>query len=248
MNRVFTLLQRYKLRALPILAGIATGRTVQVPVNGKMFRQNVDRSTLYHIAESYPKLQKLVDALPDDLSGVIVDGGANNGLFSFMAHQRFPKSAVFAIEPAEVLSEVLHQNLPHAFILKAALSNTNKEQILYYLVESDQMASLYRSNVEPFGQTYSYMIPAITLNDMVESFGISQIGVLKLDIQGAELLALLAGRKALEITDYLLLEVFLYDEKTIDLLRFVGEYFPYHKAINSIIYGADLLFSKKPLK
>jgi hypothetical protein len=50
-----------------------------------------------------------------------------------------------------------------------------------------------------------------------------------------------------EITDFLLLEVTLMEKTTLDLLEKVKKFYPYFETINPIKYGADIIFSKKPI-
>jgi hypothetical protein len=81
----------------------------------------------------------------------------------------------------------------------------------------------------------------------VSEKGIKHIDILKIDCQGVESMILSGGENMLNNTDYLLLEITFLDNDVQGLLNQVGKYFPYHKLVNAVMLGADLVFSKKPL-
>ena len=231
--------------AVSILASLCLRRVAKVPVMGQTFRQNVDRSTLFHIVHSYPKIERMVNALPDKINGAVIDCGANNGLFSFCMIRRYPNVKIFAVEPLNKLEGVLAKNIPQATVIKKAVAGPGGQVAFYSSADSDQVGSIFPDNIAPFvAQVERRYAEKATLDELIDQYRISKVSVLKVDIQGAELLALEHGRAAMESADFLFLEVFLYDQHAIDLVRLVGEYFPYHKPINPIIYGADILFSK----
>jgi hypothetical protein len=74
---------------------------------------------------------------------------------------------------------------------------------------------------------------------------LSRIHALKLDIQGAESLALKSGQKAFAMTRHLLLEVSFLDRDVFELLDMARSSFPHIKVVNLLFSGADLLFSRE---
>ncbi len=239
--KILKLIRRYKFAAFRMLYELAFKDTVRVPVNGKIFYQHVDRSTLYHIIHSYPKVQALVDALPN-LFGPIIDGGANNGLFSFMMEQRFKFIAPIAIEPNPILKPFVLKNNTGLF-RSFALSDKCGEGKFYFDTTSDQTGSLTKSNID--GHSISAETSIKTLDFLCSSF--ARISVLKLDLQGGELAALKGATEILKKTDYLILEVYTKAPGALEAVTLALQTFPYWKAINSVPYGADILFSKTPL-
>lgn len=245
MVTTLQLFRQYGAAAVGILADIGLRRVTKVPVMGRMFYQNTDRSTLFHVVHSYPKIERMVNALPDKINGAVIDCGANNGLFSFCMAHRYPDAKIYAVEPLNELEGVLAKNIPHATVIKKAVAGPGDQVVFYSSADSDQVGSIFPENVAPFVDRVTYRhAEKTTLDELTYQYRIGKISVLKVDIQGAELLALEYGRTAMEKADFLFLEVFLYDSNAVDLVRLVGEYFPYHKPINPIIYGADILFSK----
>lgn len=252
--QVLNLFRSYKLGAFRILFSILLGRPVQIKVKGKWFLQNLDKSTVYHLLNSYSKIERLVQALPAQIEGVAIDGGANNGLFSLFLNQRFPETPIFAFEPSDALLPFLQKNLEidHVEIRKEALAEINGEISFFFSEDADQIGSIHRENVEEFEKNPSRIgvnqVAAITLDSFIQEKGIERIGVLKLDVQGAELSILKGAQKALEITDCILIEIMLLEPSSFELLDLVRKRFPYHKVINPVSYGADMLFSKEPIR
>lgn len=251
--RVLELFNKYGLEAVGILLSALTSRPVSITVRNKVFVQHYDKSTIYHLLNSFGKLERLVDALPAQPAGVAIDGGANNGLFSFLLHERFPQARIYAFEPAPELQPYLRRNLGSVTVTlrEAALAEASGEVTLYFCGDADQVGSTIRDNVEIFASPKSkveeHRVPAVSLDDFVQSEGIERIAVLKLDVQGAELPILKGGTRALEITDVLLLECTFLDASLTDLLDFAKARFPYWKTVNAVYYGADIMFSKVPL-
>lgn len=241
--KVLKLIRRYKFQSVRMLFELAFKDTVRVPVNGKTFYQHVDKSTLYHIINSYPKVQSLVASLPDDLSGVVIDGGANCGLFSFLMEQRFPFISPIAIEPNPLLKPFVLKNNAGLF-RSFALADTCGERMFYFNTDSDQIGSLTRANVD--GGSASTKTSVKTLDFFLSSF--ARISVIKLDLQGGEFAALRGATETLAKTDYLILEVYTKAPGALEAAQMALQHFPYWKAINSVPYGADILFSKQPIE
>jgi len=257
MNKIIQILnlfRTYKLGAFRILISILLGKPVRVRIKGGWFTQNLDKSTVYHLLNSYSKMERLVMALPSQLKGVAIDGGANNGLFSFLLNKRFPETSIFAFEPSDILLPFLKKNLEgeRVEIRKEALAEKDGEISFFFSEDADQIGSLHRENVAEFEKDPSRIgvkqVAAAALDSFIREKGIEKIGVLKLDVQGGELSVLKGAQKALEITDHLLIEIMLLESSTFELLDLVRGKFPYYKVINPVSYGADLLFSKEPVR
>ena len=224
----------------------------KIKVNHQEFYQNSDKSVLYHIIHSYSKIEKMVKMIPADAEGTIIDGGANNGLFSFLASFKF-QGKIFAFEPSDVLIPVLKKNFSNKNIelITKALSDKTGFVTFYISSQSDQASSLIKRNVLYFekkpNRFKEITVEAITLDEFVKQEGIKRISILKLDLQGSEYSVLKNSISVLEKTDYLLIEVTFLESGIFDMIELIRKYFQYHIVINPVFLGADILFSKKEL-
>lgn len=179
-----------------------------------------------------------------------MDGGANHGIFSFLASRRFTDKKVYAVEPYPRVLPFLEKNAmgKNIQIIPKALAAKDGIVRFYSAPSSDQFGSIIRENVEEFISKGALIVEsevqAISLETLAKEVGISKIGVLKLDVQGAEFAILEQAPQILAITECLALEVFLIEKTALQLVELVRKFFPYHKVINPLPYGADIIFAK----
>jgi FkbM family methyltransferase len=137
----------------------------------------------------------------------IVDVGANIGLFSYFARRHNKKAKIIAIEAD-----------PHT--VRVLRTNVERKQVeVIHCAASDQSGTVrfYSSKVSGWSSLYGVRgaldgeqvdVPAVKLSKLLRDRGIDRIGLLKIDIEGAEYSILLGDRELLEIpTDALLVEV-----------------------------------------
>jgi FkbM family methyltransferase len=251
--RLASLFKKYKLHAFHLIINPLLGKEIWVKLAGKRVWLNFDSATYYHLIHSMDKVQVLVDAIPSGLQGAVVDGGANHGIFSLLASQRFPDSPIFALEPYHKVLPVLKKNIAgtKVQVVEKALAAEDGEVVFYTAPSSDQVGSTIRDNVVEFTDKGAAIVesrvPAISLKSFVKTQGISRIAVLKLDVQGLEFAILQHADEVLDITDCLLLEVVLVEQTALDLLEKARKFFPYHRILNQLPYGADIIFAKQPI-
>jgi FkbM family methyltransferase len=251
---LFVLWKRFGFHAIRLIVLPMLGKPIWINHHGRKVWLNFDSATYYHLIHSTDKIQNLVNAIPSGLSGAIVDCGANHGLFSLLAKLRFPDAQILAVEPYHKVLPLLHKNLEGTgvVIIEKAIAAKDGELVFYTTPSSDQLGSAIRENVADFTSDQDSIVesrvPAITLMTFVREQGIKQISVLKLDIQGLEFAILEHADEVLEMTECLLLEVVLFEATVLDLIEKVRKFFPYHRELNPLPYGADLIFSKRPLK
>ncbi len=242
--------KQYKGNTASILWHFFLKKPLPIKLEKETFYQNTDRSSFYHLVHSFPKIKKLVEAIPSNTEGVIIDGGANNGLFSFHAANKFPKAPIYAFEPYPLLHPILHKNLNHknVEVILKALARQDGNTTLYISDDSDQIGSVYEENVKAFGSIKNQLkVETISLDSFIREVSVDKIAVLKLDVQGAELDILKGAKEAIDKIEFLILEITLVEKHTFDLIEEARKHFPHHKIINPIGYGADILFSKVPL-
>ncbi|MCX7771312.1 MAG: FkbM family methyltransferase [Proteobacteria bacterium] len=130
---------------------------------------------------------------------IIFDVGANRGQTTQIYLEAFPKSTVYCFEPFEEVFNFLKNkfsNNKNVFLLPYAITNKSGFQN-FYINENDETNSLLprikegrRYYSKKAGPKTEIKVQTITIDDFVINNKIPKIDILKLDIQGGELLAL----------------------------------------------------------
>lgn len=114
---------------------------------------------------------------------VIVDAGANIGLFALYVLREHPDAQIFCIEPEDSNYEMLKKNTaeyPHITILKRGLWNDEVYLKFINLAASKWAFQLTESN------SSNYDIHGISIAQLCNDFNLSHIDILKIDIEGSE--------------------------------------------------------------
>jgi FkbM family methyltransferase len=138
-----------------------------------------------------------------------LDIGANIGLFSLAAGKKLSGqlSFIYAFEPcpstfASLEANLLRNGLATVRAIRVALSDQTGEASLYVNTAlKDALNSLEdpsHSDAEVVGRE---VVQTITLDDFVARENIARVDVMKVDVEGAELLVFRGGRKLLERPD-----------------------------------------------
>ncbi|MEO9594774.1 FkbM family methyltransferase [Rhodopirellula bahusiensis] len=137
---------------------------------------------------------------------VVLDVGANIGTSSIYFAQLFPNAKIFAIEMEASNYELLKRNTSHldnvTCVQAAIASETGKRSIVDrgtgpwgYTIASQK------------GESRGDAIEAITLDEFMTRHSISQIDLLKMDVEGAEKEIFAAGGDWLTKTDVIACEL-----------------------------------------
>jgi FkbM family methyltransferase len=121
----------------------------------------------------------------------IVDAGANIGLTSVYLANRFPNARIFAIEPESTNFEILVKNTapyPNILPIHAALWGESTEINVMdpglgnwgFMTEAQNGNAI---SSKPLGQK----VQGLTINAILEKYGIERLSILKIDIEGAEM-------------------------------------------------------------
>jgi FkbM family methyltransferase len=137
------------------------------------------------------------------------DVGANIGLFSLATGRKFTckECTIFAFEPCPSTFSILEKNLLENRLteirsVRVALSDQTGEATLYVNAAlKDALNSLENPSHTDAEVVGRERVQTITLDDFVERERIPRVDVMKVDVEGAELLVFRGGRKLLARPD-----------------------------------------------
>jgi FkbM family methyltransferase len=144
-----------------------------------------DRTALYTVGEVFvDKIYRIGAKLRE--SPVVVDLGANIGIYSLYAAHTYRNASVYSVEPDEINFAQLQANIAanglegkvHA--IRAAVAPEDGELTFYLHPTSSAAHSLVKKSPD------FVKITALTLNSVFENFRIDRCDILKMDIEGAE--------------------------------------------------------------
>ena len=131
---------------------------------------------------------------------VVVDGGASCGIYTIAAAKLVGSTGkVFSFEPAVETFSILRKNidlnrLENVRAYRAALSDTDGKAVFYHNVAGPNGFSLGCPRT-PGLELQQEEVATYTLGRLAQEEGVQRIGLIKLDVEGAEELALRgAGR------------------------------------------------------
>ena len=117
---------------------------------------------------------------------VVIDCGANMGIFSILAVKRGAKT-VYAFDPQERALNLLHANITanncDGNIITVPYGLSDKKCTLSFVEENDNIGA---SRISRDGDTATTTIECTTLDDWVAENNIPRIDFIKADIEGAE--------------------------------------------------------------
>jgi FkbM family methyltransferase len=151
-------------------------------------------------SDNYHVLQKKIDFKEGD---VILDLGANEGLFSIMMKKTYPQTRVISVEPVlrtyKTLVENIHLNGAEITTLNVGIGKKHGKSFLNVSKDySGGSTSLCEYNPEHHDKTE---VDIVTLDDLFEMEKIDRCRLMKCDIEGAEYEALYAST-VLKKVDY----------------------------------------------
>lgn len=227
-----TTLHRY------LFNNIRVAGTVKLLIDGlqiRMYAQSDDGivDALYFTGASYGEYEEVV--LFGELAKtaeVILDIGANTGLYSIVSQLNNPKARVYAFEPYETNILRLNKNLQlngihnKVVVVEKALGSENKA-IEFAVPEDAQISDVISADIE-FTEQFSSSehgfttteVPQLTLDTFVAEAEIAHVDLMKIDVENYELSVFEGSLKTLgKHRPNILVEIFVDPER----IAFFGE-------------------------
>lgn len=122
---------------------------------------------------------------------VIVDVGANTGVYALAARSLNPTATIIALEPVERVFRRLQRNVElnggNITLEKLAASDKTGTATLYDLAADHELtASLDLSMAEWAGSTIKYPVTTKRLDDLLSDAGLPSVDLVKIDVELAE--------------------------------------------------------------
>jgi FkbM family methyltransferase len=136
-----------------------------------------------------------------------VDVGANVGLYSVPASKKVQGGKVFAFEPTPWTYQVLLENirlnnLKNVCAERFAVGDAEGEAVLKLNVAGKEGLNTIGRPAHEFSDIQgSERVPITRLDDFVDRYSIQRVDVLKIDVEGAELLVLRGAQRLLRRPD-----------------------------------------------
>lgn len=182
---------------------------------------------------------------------VVIDIGANIGQFNIFCKQYLKSKTVYSFEPVGSTYQLLKKNCKEN-VFNAAVSK--RKIITFYLSE----LSVWASSIKPEAKNLKkVVVKGVELDSIATINRLPFIDLLKIDVEGAEKDVILASKKAIKKSRYILIELSLSRDSAVnglDIIDILKKISPSIKLvrIGKIYNGkdgktgaADFLFSTK---
>lgn len=173
------------------------GMYIDIAVKNKFYETDVTskdfNDILFYYYQEGPYEIDFVNIVAGD---VIIDAGANIGVFSLLAAQK--KAKVYAFEPQQVFFDLLCKNVKlnnfsaFVFCSNYALNNESGTACL-----SVDKSNLLASSLNIKRGNDSIAVECITLDEWMNENNLSRVDFIKADIEGAERLFLLGAKRTI---------------------------------------------------
>jgi len=123
---------------------------------------------------------------------IILDVGANIGVYTILIAKMYPKATVYSFEPnPDVIDRykknIKLNNIKNNILLEYGLSDKNTNKILYIDKDNSLISSMKFEEVNEFSNSISEIkIKTISVNSFLNKYNIEYIDIIKLDCEGYE--------------------------------------------------------------
>lgn len=146
-------------------------------------------------------------------NAIVMDIGANIGIYTILLSHIYPKAKIIAIEASPTIFEMLKSNCKLNNLLFPSGSNvllinkaiSDKDDITTEFYEKHSMSTMLKEFLTNLSSTIltnqdelnKKLVRTVTIDNLVETIGVNEISLLKIDVEGAEVLALKGAIKTL---------------------------------------------------
>ncbi len=146
-------------------------------------------------------------------NAIVMDIGANIGIYTILLSHIYPKAKIIAIEASPTIFEMLRSNCKLNNLLFPSRSNvllinkaiSDKDDITTEFYEKHSMSTMLKEFLTNLSSTIltnkdqlnKKLVKTVTIDNLVETIGVNEISLLKIDVEGAEVLALKGAIKTL---------------------------------------------------
>lgn len=171
--------------------------------------------------------------------GVILDIGANIGLFSAWAAFHNPGRKIYCFEPLASNARLIPLNCPTASVLRKGLGR----QPARLKLRVDPHGVMASSISTPW-PTHEQEVEVVPLDEWAQEHGIEQIAFMKLDAEGMEIEILAGARETLCHTRHVAMETHSPElhRQCVQLLRHAG----FVLEAEEFVHNTGLLFATRP--
>jgi FkbM family methyltransferase len=146
-------------------------------------------------------------------NAIVMDIGANIGIYTILLSHIYPKAKIIAIEASPTIFEMLRSNCKLNNLLFPSGSNvllinkaiSDKDDITTEFYEKHSMSTMLKEFLTNLSSTIltnkdqlnKKLVKTETIDNLVDTIGVNEISLLKIDVEGAEVLALKGAIKTL---------------------------------------------------
>ncbi|MFQ5559765.1 MAG: FkbM family methyltransferase [Nitrospinota bacterium] len=142
--------------------------------------------------------------------GTVFDVGVGNGTNEI--YESFPRVQHVLVEPLEEFEEVIEglKKKYNALYFKAA-AGKEEGSISIACGNASQKSSIVKKIIRDSNQVETREVPLTTIDNICSENNFKTPFIIKVDVEGAELLVMEGARKALEDTEIVILEIAIWD-------------------------------------
>ncbi len=172
------------------------------------FESSLGSGELWSYIEAYSRREYDSDSVQFEPQDVILDAGANIGLFAIRYGKEFPTVPVYCFEPNPRVYKRLVRNLEANGLTNAVAINAAAGDCAgirpFFVGRSTVTGSMIQNGngaAEP-----AFNAEVIDLDAFCKAHSITSIGLIKIDVEGAEVAVLEGAQCALKSTKYVMIE------------------------------------------